>query len=825
MSVTGTIQTINITGQLSELNSLREILELFWMTLISATIEDANPTDVILTFPSPAALNEDDFTITGFSIASSSWNGAVLTLVLTEAVTAPDGDLEIYFVDAPDPATIVNNTSWEIYFETRTPSNLILTPIPGEGINVLWDDAVNPASGIRIYYSSDGGQNYILGETVDYGVEEGNLTGLTNWVNYTVRIVAFNGINESDPLIETARTISFILRDEFVTNDDAPVTSPRTMEPDGGVITLVQNDGQMSIVDSFLNVPAQVTPAYGDLSAYFSNSINKVLGLAFSMLIKHIAFDSGQFGGFKLAANGGFAGTNIMLYRDAYGIQIQTAAGGFRRGISDPPLSDTAHEKVYTVVMRTTGLFFFINDMLVFIEHSATFSSTFYGFANYTQQFKKDFDRVSELPAPFNVDNGIALYSTDTPVNGVTITGSEDGNISFAWTPGAGEVLNIRFRREDDDNCMIIRCSQASNIIQLIRRWAGVETQFGGNLSATFNAGTLYPIYVRYFKDRFYAGIDSTGAGSAFAICSYNLHSTGVKVDGFSSASRLQVFPFYMSGTALGVLNSFNNPFISGARTRKTVSVANGGNIAAAIATMNGGDILSLAAGGTYNISAGATAIGALPNGHSLMWTEIRGNGATIIGGAEGLYNIWGRFWSMYDLNFLNQTVHCHNLIGCRDFIHDNCTFASTGQGSGFFDSTHFDKCENFVVRNSKAGPSNGSTSCDGFEMYGDCRNGLFEDCEAEGVVHGFEIWSGSAPNWENKNIILRRCYAHACTGGFSVEGGVQGFTHLEIFCYDCAVDNNGIDGDYHASENGILRRSNSPGVVVETNGGQVIDL
>lgn len=624
------------------------------------------------------------------------------------------------------------------------------------------------------------------------------------------------GIRHVKPIIK------FLLRDEFITSEAAPISSPRTMEPDGGTLTLVQNDGQMSIADGKLVVPAQSTPAYGDLSAYCATPITRAIGLAFASLIKHIAFDNGHLIGLKTAANGSYNHA-AMVYRDAYGIQIITAAGGWRRGITDAPLVNLLNENIYTIIYRSTGLYFLINDMLVFVEHTENVATVYLGFANYTHQSRIDFARIAQLPAPFDTEAGLAIYSTTAPTNGITIEGSEDGYISFVWTPSAGEVLNIRFRYKDDNNCMIMRCTQASNIIQLFRRWNSVETQIGGNLSATFNVGTAYPLYIRYFKDRFYGGIDSTGAGNGFNICGFQLHTKGVKVDGFTTASRLQVYPFYITGTARTILTSFNNPYRPDSRTRKTVNVPNGSTaaeIASLIATMNGGDILSFAAGGTYNMAAGVTAIQNFPNGHFITWTEIRGNGATIIGGAEGILNSWGRYWAMYQLNFLNQTVHCHNLIGCRDFIHEDCTFASTGQGAGFFDSTHFDKCVNFVVRRSKAGPSNGSVSCDGFEMYGECRNGLLEDCEAEGVVHGFEVWSPGSPGWTNKDITLRRCYAHGCQVGFSSEGGVQALAQENVVCEGCVAENNSV-ADYQGVDGSTIYRRSSPG----TTFGSVVDL
>jgi len=88
----------------------------FWETLISATVENAAPTHVVLTFPTAKTeLGASDFTIAGFTIDSASWTGSVLTLVLSSAVTIFNGNLTITFVTTGQTATVTNNvlTYWE----------------------------------------------------------------------------------------------------------------------------------------------------------------------------------------------------------------------------------------------------------------------------------------------------------------------------------------------------------------------------------------------------------------------------------------------------------------------------------------------------------------------------------------------------------------------------------------------------------------------------------------------------------------------------------------------------------------------------------------
>jgi len=82
----------------------------FLSTLISATVENAAPTNVILTFPvARTSLGASDFTIVGFTVTSASWTGSVLTLVLSYGVTAYRGNFLITFVRTGQTATVTNN--------------------------------------------------------------------------------------------------------------------------------------------------------------------------------------------------------------------------------------------------------------------------------------------------------------------------------------------------------------------------------------------------------------------------------------------------------------------------------------------------------------------------------------------------------------------------------------------------------------------------------------------------------------------------------------------------------------------------------------------
>lgn len=77
----------------------------------------------------------------------------------------------------------------------------------------------------------------------------------------------------------------YVLRDDFTTDDDAPVTSPRTCEPKG-TLTFVQTDGTFAISSAKLAFAAQTTPVWGDQGFYgagITRAAGTVIGCALNV--------------------------------------------------------------------------------------------------------------------------------------------------------------------------------------------------------------------------------------------------------------------------------------------------------------------------------------------------------------------------------------------------------------------------------------------------------------------------------------------------------------------------------------------------------------
>jgi len=116
----------------------------YWAGLISATVEQAAPTHVVLTFPTAQpSLIATDFTIAGFTVNSASWAGSVLTLVLAETV-GYDDVLVVTFVRTGGTAAVTNNiipyfiTTWNTE-NAGSATKTIVIPTTGAGYDAYID--------------------------------------------------------------------------------------------------------------------------------------------------------------------------------------------------------------------------------------------------------------------------------------------------------------------------------------------------------------------------------------------------------------------------------------------------------------------------------------------------------------------------------------------------------------------------------------------------------------------------------------------------------------------------------------------------------------
>jgi len=112
----------------------------YWATLISATVENAAPTHVVLTFP----VAKEDLVTTDFSvtidgetsaISDATWVGVVLTLTIADTIVYGDTVI-VTFEKSGGTKTVTNNTLADYYVRTDG-SNTSPYDTPAKGANAI----------------------------------------------------------------------------------------------------------------------------------------------------------------------------------------------------------------------------------------------------------------------------------------------------------------------------------------------------------------------------------------------------------------------------------------------------------------------------------------------------------------------------------------------------------------------------------------------------------------------------------------------------------------------------------------------------------------
>lgn len=239
-------------------------------------------------------------------------------------------------------------------------------------------------------------------------------------------------------------------------------------------------------------------------------------------------------------------------------------------------------------------------------------------------------------------------------------------------------------------------------------------------------------------------------------------------------------------------------------RIRNTITVADGGDIAAAIATMQSGDILSLAENGNYTLAGGASGFTGLPNGFVNYPTTVRGNGATVTGGEQSLYLFNKEHIQIEDLRLIDAVSRPVLVHNCRWITMRNM-YADSNVGATMWDVYRFISTRDLLVDSCEAGPSTGWGEHDGFECTDQCGDCEFANCVAHGVIHGFEVWTGAtAATWANYRITWRNCNSYDNAVGYSSEGGDKSVAQIDIRVINSQTSSNS-EYDYQGVQGATL--------------------
>jgi hypothetical protein len=431
--------------------------------------------------------------------------------------------------------------------------------------------ATSPSTSLNIpitaFTASEAGVYFIITESSTPPAVDAAGWNLTAQTTYTV---SANGTYTLYPWVKDASdnissvygspatvvVIVYLLKDLFTTDDDAPMTTPRTCEPTG-TLTVVDTTNLMSITGSKLvwtGRNAAADPMVQTATALYARTI----GLALS-----VKTDGTKEGSFKLSPT---ATTGAIETHDGFyftGSTLRLADAGLI--VNGPNTGVNPHY----LICRTNG-FMLIQDVagtktLLFVYYRTTQSlaTNLYAIAgvlNNNSAGEADNLYVCQLPAPYATDTGSATASSASPASGTELTHEANCHVEVEWVATTGATKELNLRRTDDDNRWIVRCDQGGSTIKLIERNAGVETE-RSSAAQTWTNATKYRIYVIAYGNNIYTYTATSSVRdtqkNSYTSATFNNTATNAKVTATAGAlTNFITWPRTLSGTALSILQA-----------------------------------------------------------------------------------------------------------------------------------------------------------------------------------------------------------------------------------------------------------------------------
>lgn len=334
---------------------------------------------------------------------------------------------------------------------------------------------------------------------------------------------------------------TYLLRDEFTTNEDAPLTSPRTCEPGPGAWNVTDTSNYMSIgADglTFANSVGTYNPQV-EASAEVGNAEN---GLCFYIRIKSTS--SGKW---------------LYYYQKSPGVigSVRATGGNIYinggEGMDETPTDSAFHD--WFIINCSEGQLFIVDSELIWASRFASVKKLIPVISAYSTGSAATIRsvRAVKLPAPWDDYYNLTTAMVASPSTGEVINHTVNALVEFTWICNTGEAIDFMVRRTDDDNCWIVRATQSDGSVKIIEKVGGTETE-RANVTYTFLNTGGYRFCVRVDGTNIVV-MSSLGLNPQTKLVSYATMTTGLtattsKITGFTTGENFISWPRDISGAA-----------------------------------------------------------------------------------------------------------------------------------------------------------------------------------------------------------------------------------------------------------------------------------
>lgn len=346
------------------------------------------------------------------------------------------------------------------------------------------------------------------------------------------------GVLAIPPGMLTTGGFRYLFRDQFTTDDAAPITSPRTCEPGPGTWTVVDTENKISTASGALTFAGgKAAAVYGNPAMYSTATIARASGMALIGTLDALgASEVAEFGWDSNQTTGIQEGVRSV---STSSINVQSAA------FKAANLAISYPATIYVIQRAPAGSWIAWSTAteaakLRWVNSTDTTADMYVAINSNNAAYTADNVRVVRLPA-FASDALVYTAYTASPANPATSTMTADAVVEVTWTAGAGETFELSVRRTDDNNRWIHRCDQAGSTMKIMEVAGGIETERASS-SQTWTAGTAYRIVVIADGQVLRQWAGST-LRNTYSSAATNETATGVKVAGHAAAAELYSWP------------------------------------------------------------------------------------------------------------------------------------------------------------------------------------------------------------------------------------------------------------------------------------------
>jgi hypothetical protein len=293
---------------------------------------------------------------------------------------------------------------------------------------------------------------------------------------------------------------TWLLRDEFTTDDAAPITSPRTCEPGPGLLVVVDTEDKLSLSGgSLVCTGGKAVPAWGDPGVWLAED-NSGSPAEYAVSSGHACFidltiQSAPHISCGFDGDGaGLTDSPFVYFNSTNNLEVNSGGAG---SVIGTWAVDEQYKILCVKRSPTVGEFFIINGELVWVDSTAGVDGSGYpSISNHSGSFTAAVLALISLAdhhAAWGGDWSEVTDAKTNPASGTAFSCDVDYHVNTTFTHEDTKIVLVSTRFTDVDNRVYWHAS-GTGLLVIYEYYLGTPNLLYA--SATFSDGVAYEIDV-----------------------------------------------------------------------------------------------------------------------------------------------------------------------------------------------------------------------------------------------------------------------------------------------------------------------------------------